>query len=318
MQRSRATIHFFISALVRGASGSRGRSRRARQRDRRRAAAATGTPGGIIVFEERSTTLVELPAGTTPPSPALAGRCCAPTSAMSPTSPRLSELSPHRNPRPHPGSRSFIPTKGQHRQRSAGSRAALHPGAGERHNLCLCSAAPTTPSSAASCPQTAASLTKAVKRLTFISGGSGALRFCARPPGDLLGQLLGDFLRSALYRPADGPRSRARATVETVRRTFPSPLANSAATRTAILGTLSGLVAARSHSRPWRSVRGRGGAPALGRRTSISSARAARTWHSGPLGAVLTRWRDLHHPAAQLPVARNRFMVRSTASRVVR
>lgn len=62
----------FIGALVRGATGSRGTIRG----ELRRSETAAGQPlppgmaGGIIVFEERSTTLVDLPAGMTPPSPA--------------------------------------------------------------------------------------------------------------------------------------------------------------------------------------------------------------------------------------------------------
>lgn len=62
----------FIGALVRGASGSRGTIRGELRRSETAAGQPLppGTPGGIIVFEERSTTLVDLPAGTTPPSPA--------------------------------------------------------------------------------------------------------------------------------------------------------------------------------------------------------------------------------------------------------
>ncbi len=59
----------FIGALVRGASGSRGTI----HGELRRGESATGEPlpdpGPIIVFEERSTTVVDLAAGLAPPSP---------------------------------------------------------------------------------------------------------------------------------------------------------------------------------------------------------------------------------------------------------
>lgn len=63
----------FIGAFVRGATGSRGTIRG----ELRRGESATGqplppgSPGAIIVFEERSTTLVDLPAGASPPIPAI-------------------------------------------------------------------------------------------------------------------------------------------------------------------------------------------------------------------------------------------------------
>lgn len=62
----------FIGALVRGAQGSRGTIRGELRRNESASGQPLppGTAGGIIVFEERSTTLSELPAGLAPPSPA--------------------------------------------------------------------------------------------------------------------------------------------------------------------------------------------------------------------------------------------------------
>ena len=59
----------FIGALVRGASGSRGTIRGELRRGESAAGEPLATPGPIIVFEERSTSLVELPAGPAPPTP---------------------------------------------------------------------------------------------------------------------------------------------------------------------------------------------------------------------------------------------------------
>ena len=62
----------FIGAFVRGASGSRGtiRGELRRGEDASGQPLPAGSPGAIIVFEERSTELVELPAGTPAPTAA--------------------------------------------------------------------------------------------------------------------------------------------------------------------------------------------------------------------------------------------------------